>query len=257
MTSETIPLKNVQRVSCRVFLPSLAILLLASSLCISAYAQRTVGVQVGDWAEYTVTGTFQGNFTGTFGNTTSLFENVTSMRVTVINIVDTNVTLEAHAYFENGSDVVEPGWIDIDSGNGTLEGWLIGADLNVGDHVYTDNQTMFGELTFNETIMREYLGSPVEVNHLLLNVTTPPNPFYNMSMLLDWYWYRDSGIAAEMHMYMQTEGMGDPMLVDIHVNLMQVIPEFSISAYLPAFIVTTIAVVVVLTKLRKEAFTHP
>jgi hypothetical protein len=212
---------------------------------------------VGDWAEYTITGTFQGNVTDIFDNATNPFENVTSMRVTVINIVDTNVTLEAHLYFENGSDATEPGWIDVDTGNATIEGWLIAANLNAGDRVYTDNQTMFGDMTINETIMREYLGSMVEVNHFILNVTTPPNPFYNVSTLLDWYWYRDSGIVAEMHMYMHTEGMGDGMLVDVHVNLMQVIPEFSISAYLPAFIVTTIAAVVVLVKFRKEALAGP
>jgi hypothetical protein len=212
---------------------------------------------VGDWAEYSVTGTFEGNASDPLYNATDPFENVTSMRMTVTSIVDTNVTLEAHVYYENGSDTVDPGWVDVDTGNGTYSGWLIAANLNAGDHVYTDNQTMFGELTMNETIMRDYLGSLVEVNHCILNVTIPPNPFYNMSMLLDWYWYRASGMVAEMHMYMQTEGMGDATLVDVHMNLTAVIPEFPFAAYLPAFMLTTIAVVAVLAKLRKAALAGP
>ncbi len=214
-----------------------AILLLASSLCIYVYAQRAVGVQVGDWAEYTVTGAFQ-------GNVTDPFENVTSMKVTVVNIVDTNVTVDAHFYFENGSDAVEPGWIDVDTGNGTYQGWLIAANLNEGDRIYTNNQTMFGEMTINETITREYLGSTVEVNHFIINVTTPPNPVYNMSLLMDWYWYRDSGIVAEMRMYNLVEFMGNTTMFDVSVNPLNVIPEFPISAHLPFLIITTIALVV-------------
>lgn len=230
-------LKNIQGFTCRVFLTLFAILPLASSLCIHVYAQRAVGVQVGDWAEYTVTGAFQGNFTDPF-------ENVASMRVTVVNIVDTNVTVEAHMYFENGSDTVELGWIDVDTGNGTHQGWLIAANLNEGDRIYSSNQTMFSELTINETITREYLGSTVEVNHFIINVTTPPNPFYNMSLLMDWYWYRDSGIVAEMRMYTLMEGMGNTTMVDVNVNVFDIIPEFPIFTYLPFFIITTIALVV-------------
>jgi hypothetical protein len=250
-------MKSIQCHTSRFILLIFAMLLLASSACSSASAKRTVGVQVGDWAEYTVTGTFQGNASDPFVNATDPFENVTSVRMTVINIVDTNVTLEAHVYYENGSDAVDPGWVDVDTGNGTYSGWIIAANLNAGDHVYTDNQTMFGELTMNETIMREYVGSMVEVNHCILNVTTPPNPFYNMSMLLDWYWYRDSGMVVEMHMYIHMEGMGDAMLVDVHMNLTDVIPEFPIATYVPAFMLTTIAVVAVLAKFRKAALAGP
>jgi hypothetical protein len=212
---------------------------------------------VGDWAEYSVTGTFEGNASDPLYNATDPFENVSSMMLTVTSIVDTNVTLEAHVYYENGSDTVDPGWVDVDTGNGTYSGWLIAANLNAGDYVYTDNQTMFGELTLNETIMREYLGSMVEVNHCILNVTTPPNPLYNMSMLLDWYWYRDSGMVVEMHTYMQMEGMGEATLVDVHMNLTDVIPEFPLAAYLPAFMLTTIAVVAVLAKFGKAALAGP
>jgi len=112
----------------------------------------------------------------------------------------------------------------------------------------------FSEMTINETIMREYLGSTVEVNHFIINVTTPPNPIYNMSMLMDWYWYRDSGIIAEMQMYTLVESMGNTTMVDVNVDLLDVIPEFPISAYLPFFIITTIALTVLAkfkTKLSK------
>jgi len=199
---------------------------------------------VGDWAEYTVTGVYQ-------GDVTDPLENVTSMRVTVVDIVDTNVTIEAHFYFENGSDTVEPGWVDVETGNGTHQGWLIAANLNEGDRVYTSNQTMFGELAINETITREYLGSTVEMNHFILNMTIPPNPFFNMSLLMDWYWYRDSGMVAEMRMYYLTESIGNTTMFDVNVNVLNVIPEFPISAFLPLFITIT-TTVIILAKFKSK-----
>jgi hypothetical protein len=240
----------------RVFLSLSILLLLASSLCSPAHAQRTVGVQVGDWAEYTVTGVFEGNITDSFENATDIFENVTSMRLTIVNIVETNVTIETSLYFVNGSSTAEPGWVDVDTGNGTYSGWLIAANLNAGDRVYTDNETMFSELTINETTTREYLGSMVEVNHFIINVTTPSNPFYNLTMLMDWYWSRDSGMMTEMHMYMLTEGLGDMTLVDVNVHLADVIPEFRSSAYLPVFLITTVAAAVLLLKLKSKALAN-
>jgi hypothetical protein len=226
-------LKNIQGCVCRVVFALLAILLLTSNL---VYAQRTVGVQVGDWGDYTVTGAFQ-------GDVDDPFENVATMRVTVVDIVDTNVTVEAHLYFENGSDTFQYGWVDIETGDGTHQGWLIAANLYAGDRVYTSNQTMFGELAINETVTREYLGSMVEVNHFKINVTSPPNPFYNMSMLMDWCWYRDSGIVAEMRMYTMVETMGNTTMVDVNVDVFAIIPEFPVFTYLPLFIIMTITVV--------------
>ena len=236
----------------RVSLSLSTLLLLASSLCIPAHAQRTVGVQVGDWAEYSVTGAFEGNVTDSLENATDIFENVTSMRLTIVDIVDTNVTMETSLFFANGSSTAEPGWIDVDTGNGTYPGWLIAANLNAGDRVYTDDETMFSELTINETITREYLGSMVEVNHFIINATTPPNSLYNMTMLIDWYWYRDSGMMAEMRMYMLTEGFGDMTLVDVSVHLADVIPEFPRFTYLPVFLITTVAAAVLLMKLKQS-----
>ena len=227
-------LKKIQGFICRVVFALLAILLLSSNL---VHAQRSVGVQVDDWGEYTVTGAFQ-------GDVDDPFENVASMRVTVTDVVDTNVTVEAHMYFENGSDSVELGWIDVETGNGTHQGWLIAANLNEGDRVYTSSETMFSELTINETITRNYLGSLVEVNHFIMNVTIPPNPIYNMSVLMDWYWYRDSGIVAEMRMYTLMEGMGNTTMVDVNVNVLDIIPEFPIFTLLPLFIIMTTTVVI-------------
>jgi hypothetical protein len=232
-------LKNIHGSTCRVIFALFVILLLTSDL---VYAQRTVGVQAGDWAEYIVTGVYQ-------GNVTDLFENVASMRATVVDVVDTNVTVETRLYFENGSDTVESGWIDVDTGNGTYQGWLIAANLNAGDRVYTGDETMFGKGTINETVTREYLGSMAEVNHFRLNLTIPPNPIYNMSLLMDWYWYRDSGVVAEMRMYTLMEGMGNTTMVDVNLDIFDVIPEFPIFAFLPLFIIMT-ATVVMLAKFK-------
>ncbi|UCE44412.1 MAG: hypothetical protein JSV57_02750 [Candidatus Bathyarchaeota archaeon] len=226
---------------CIILLGILVVLLPASSL---VYAQRTVGVQVGDWAEYTIAFTTEGNFTifeDPFG-----FENITSIRVTVVEIADTNVTQEANTYFANGSDTVQTGWIDIETGDSGGEATfpLIAENLVEGDRIYTNNETMFSEYTINETLTRPYLGSTVEVNRWNMNVTTPPNPFLNSSIVFDIYWYRDSGFPAEITMFMMMETMGNKTSIDMSVNIISIIPEFQSILILPMLIVSTLVAVV-------------
>ncbi len=230
-------------------------------------AQRTVGVQVGYWAEYRVI--YLGNSTDMMGED---LVNVTSFLVTVIDVVDTNVTVEGHSYYTNGSDTVETGWIDVDTGEtgGTFAGAgiLIAANLYEDDRVYTGNTSLFGEGTINETITRPYLGDMVEVNHFALNMTYPPNPFYNMTFKMDWYWYRDTGIPAEIFFYymvefsMPTESFGtlatNMTWLEIHIDIVDFVPEFPAFAVLPLFVLMTITVVVLVkTQARPKKFALP
>lgn len=226
----------------------LIILLSMSNL---AYAQRTAGVQVGDWVEYTVTANLQGDPFGPFGNVTGPFDNVTSLMLIVVDVVDTNVTLDMHMYYENGSDAIETAWVDVDTGNGTgPQGWLIAANLSSGDQIYTGDASMFGEMTINETVNREYLGGTVEVNHFILNFTAPPNPFMNASTLLDYYWFKDSGFAAEVNMSIMMELMGNKTLTEISADIIDIIPEFPTSLA-PFFAIATITIIITYIKTRK------
>lgn len=228
------------------------LLIILLSLSNFAYAQRTVGVQIGDWVDYRVTATFEGDSINPFENVTDPFANVTSMRLIVVDIVDTNVTLDMQMYYENGSDVIETGWVDVDTGNGTgPQGWLIATNLTAGDQVYTGTESMFGEMTINETINREYLGSTHEVNHFILNFTTPPNPWMNASTLLDYYWFKDSGFAAEVNVSIMMEPMmGNKTLTQISADIIDIIPEFPTSLT-PFFAIATITIIITYIKTRK------
>lgn len=228
------------------------LLIILLSLSTRVYAQRTVGVHIGDWSEYTVTATIEGDPFDPYGNVTDPFTNVTSMRLTVVDIVDTNVTLDMQLFYENGSDVIQLGWVDVDTGNGTgPQGWLIAANLSAGDQVYTGAESMFGEMTINETITREYLGGPVEVNHFILNFTAPPNPYMNISTLMDYYWFKDTGFVAEMNMSIMMEMMmGNRTLTEISADIINVIPEFP-TTLTPLFAIATITLILTYIKTRK------
>lgn len=225
---------------------------------------RVAGVQAGDWADYDVT--FQGNSTNMMAEDLA---NVTEMRLTVIHVSGTNVTVEAHTYYENGSDTIETGWIDVDTGadggDFTAEGILIAANLNQGEPVYTNSTTtIFGDGTINETITRDYLGGFVWVNHFMMNMSIDPNPFFNMTLYMSWYWYRDTGIPAEMTFYYEQEVSGffpesfsalesssNMTWFRIDINIVDIIPEFPASAMLPLLIFATFAIIV-LTKIHAK-----
>ncbi|UCC33100.1 MAG: hypothetical protein JSW53_04780 [Candidatus Bathyarchaeota archaeon] len=232
---------------CIILLGILVVLIPTSSL---VYAQRTVGVQVGDWAEYTIAFTSEGNFTDL--EDPFEFETITGIRIAVVDIAETNVTQEAHIYFANGSDSVHPGWVDIETGDGGGEATfpLIAGNLVEGDRIYTNNETMFGEFTINETLTRSYLGSTFEVNRWNSNVTAPPNPFLNSSIVFDIYWFRDSGFPAEIRMFMMMEMMGNRTSIDMSMNIIGIIPEFPSTLVLPLLIAGTL-VAVLLSRRRK------
>jgi len=241
----------------------LTFLLVAPSL---ASPERTVGVQEGDWADYVVT--YEGNSTEMMGGD---LVNVTGMRVTVVSVSGTNVTLESTTDYENGSDTVDTGWIDVETGeqggNFTFAGVLIAANLNQGDPVYTVSQSFFGEGTINETVTRGYLGSMVEVNHFILNMTIPPNPVINLTYSWSWYWYRATGLPAEMTFYYMQESAGfipvetsvesvpiaqssNMTWFEIHLTIVDVIPEFPSTLILPLLMIIALVAVMLRKKGR-------
>jgi hypothetical protein len=93
-------------------------------------------------------------------------------------------------------------------------------------------------------------------------MTTPPNPFMNMTFYMDWYWFRDTGLPAEMHFYYKEEtanftigkasttALESPSNMtwfDIHITIFNLVPEFTASAILPMFIFATITVIALVT----------
>jgi hypothetical protein len=212
---------------------------------------RTVGVNVGDWSLYVFT--YQGNVTAM---DVEMDVNMTSGLFTVLSVSGTNVTLEMHGYYANGSDTIEAHWIDVDTGenDGNATGMLIAANLMQGDLVYTTQVQPFMDGTINETINRNYLGSPAEVNHFVTNMTTPPSEFSNVTFQMDWYWFKATGIPAEMTMNYALESFltGNKTWFSWSMTIDDVIPEFPATLVAPVFMIATLATAAVY-KIRKKS----
>jgi hypothetical protein len=224
-----------------VTLASLSIALLCAALGIQAVrvmAQqlRTVGVYVGDWAEYSVV--YEGNYTGL-----NMAKMPVSIKLTVVGISGTNITCKTWGAFKNGSQETGAGSVDVESGIGNLTLFIIAADLNKGDSIY--NGSVYSGFTINETITRNYLGSNVEVNHL--NVTQHDTTSgISVNSSANYFWYRDSGLLAEEvtnETIMNTTSGVESWLYD-HITVTAAVPEFPVSLILPLFVVLSTLVVV-------------
>jgi len=234
-----------------VFMVVLATVLIMVLKANGAVPLRTVGVNVGDWAHYVFI--YQGNSTAM---DIGMDVNMTLGTITVLSVSGTNVTLQMHGYYANGSDTIEAHWIDVDTGenDGNATGMLIAADLMQGDLVYTTQVQPFMDGTINETINRNYLGSSVEVNHFVTNMTTPPNEFYNVTFQMDWYWFKATGIPAEMTVNYADENSltGNKAWISWSMTIDDIVPEFPAALVAPVFMIATLATVAVY-KIRKKS----
>lgn len=114
----------------------------------------TPGVSVGDW------GTFAKS-----GNAPT-FINVTSFNITVTQVSGVNVTLQRTAYFQNGTHLIQTGWINIQNGSTSLPPnnftfILTSKGLTVHEFVY-QGQPLF----INRTVYAPVAGLSRNVNYV-------------------------------------------------------------------------------------------
>jgi hypothetical protein len=206
---------------------------------------RTAGVQVGDWANYSASAS--GNWTEFVPADVPVSESVT-----VTDVTGTNVTLEMVSTFSNTSQTTDTGIVDVETGSGNASGSIIAANLNAGDLVYTGTWE-YTDATINETITHNYLGSNVEVNHL--NITTEIISLYvNSSTAMDYFWFKDTGVIAEMVINGTYVAEGTMYWMYMHLEITGMVPEFPISIILPLFLIlSTLAVVTAKKKLYKTS----
>jgi len=191
-----------------------------------AFGQRTVGVNICDWAQYT--GFHSGNET----LPPQLPPDLEWMKLTVDEISGTNIAFEQIYHYTNGTEVGGINSADVETGQGNGTGMFIAKNLNESDLIYTSPPPSgpfglnFGGLKINETISRQYLGNAFEVNHL--NVTgSESSPEGNATISLNFYWYRATGIIAEMSAYglFQRDGNTTWFEYGAAVSAMEVIPQ--------------------------------
>jgi len=204
--------------------------------------QWTVGVKVGDWAEYSIV--WPVNATTTYTGT---------MKIEVTNVESTTIYYnlsynpplppEYPTTFSSGS-------IDVSTGvsTGFSLGFFIAANLNAGDQ-FAPAQTA---LTINETVSREYSGQNVEVNHL--NVSD------SSGTTINFYWVKATGMLAEYNIHEVFNGEVSDSTA--RLTSASVIPEFPTPLLLLTFVAATLSAAIVLrrkkhiTKTQKPATTN-
>jgi hypothetical protein len=222
------------------------IVVLANLLCVRlGLAIRSVGVEAGDWAEYTVI--WSGN-----GTLPDPHYRTTSVRMTVKDVSGLNVTFEAFSFMADGSSQNSTYVLNVETGQGTVGAtiWFIAADLNGGDLLYTEH-FMYGTVNLlgsyiNETTYRDIMGQTVQVNHWN---TTFPYPYPETLTSFDVYWFQATGMLAELTMYQSWQGVS-PLItvsngivttwVKAEARIIDIIPEFSPLQILPLFITATL-----------------
>lgn len=208
------------------------------SQLIVAVAAQTVGVSEGDWAEYDC-------YPSTNGTLYHPSWNTTWMNITVLDVSGTNITFQSIVRYANTTEVTTITVLDVVTGqaNATYSPCLfIAANLTQGDLIYTNPSSgpVPQGATINETISREYLGETVEVNHLNITTSwTTENDTVTLSYSL--YWYRATGMLAEMSIYiLEQQDVGPATWSKLEVVI---IPEFPPALILPLFMIATLITV--------------
>ncbi|MCJ7767040.1 zinc-ribbon domain-containing protein, partial [Candidatus Bathyarchaeota archaeon] len=150
-------------------------------------SNRTAGVNQGDWAQYSVS--WQ-------AGAPSSFSDVTGIRVTVVEISGTTLTISATMQFKNGTTTPSgPSTLDVNTGQGSTTAGLnmevIASGLNLGDLVFTSQQSSLPNAQIADVTPWTRDGFNRTAVHLISNT------------LGEYYWDRDTGILlyAEVPVY--------------------------------------------------------
>lgn len=210
----------------------------------SALGQRIVGVNVGDWGEYTIFCSGNATFPP------QLPFGLEWMKLTVQEIFGTNITYEHINHYANGTEEDGINSVDVDTGQGNGIGFFIAANLTAGELIYTSPPPSgpfglnFGGATINETVSKLYAGETVKTNHL--NITRSESyPELNMTTSQNFYWYKATGMVAEMSVSVLYQWAGGNITwLEWRVAITAVIPEFPQFLIMPLFMLTTLLIVI-------------
>ena len=238
--------------------------MLSGLLLSSALAQtRVAGVSAGNTFKYTYA--LDANVSSTEFALPTLFEALMEqaraidwVQITITNVSGTSVTAQMIMQFKNGTQQSSTGITDVATGQGNLTMFLIAANLNSNDQIYSGNTNE----KINATITRTYPSGSRQVNHEAItmeyNVTEEELSDFNMAALQqsnsqDIYWDKQLGSLVEMSYRMVTRS--EEVNADISVNVALVesnvytVPEY------PAWIIVLLALTastIAMIKLRHK-----
>jgi len=231
------------------FLISFSLILSAIMFIQLGFAQvRTAGVSEGDWFKYgfSFDWDFELNMTSEDFPFADFLqgEGVTLM---IQDVSGTNVTGQFKIHFENGTENLQNGSVDLITGEGDLRNWLISADLNANDSLYASEI----DEKINETIIQTYHWGSRETNHLAYSYQFNLGEDYS-NLSIDMYWDRELGILNELSFEAELQQNGTFMdgsasWIIIESN-MENIPEFTQPAFI--FIIVTVTVLISIFKIK-------
>jgi hypothetical protein len=210
---------------------------------------RTVGVSLGDLFKYTVTF----DLSSTDPNVTippySVSLNDTEwMSTSIIDVSNppapANVIVQMTTRFKNGTETTQRGTTDVESGIGNMTNWVVAADLNPNDAVYTED--IYSTWLINETIVRTYPSGTRNTNHFNTSTESNMTGFYQYYSQ-NFYWDKSTGIMVEMSFSQITQTSVSQTIMSGKITMSEssvwVVPEFPTwTLILLILIVLTIAI---------------
>jgi hypothetical protein len=221
------------------FLPIAFLLLIVLSFPVEA----NVGVKSGDWAEYSVSSSWQSTISTL---TPSYAIGMKWVKYEVTDVADNDITANVTAHYKNGTEnsTVQTGNVLTQSGDLSL--MFIQTDLGKGDSVgvWTSYMGSPESFTLNDTFSRNYLGTTREVNHLDASFS-----YSFLQMHFIGYWDRATGVACEILVEMSASSLGGSMTSSIAYTLTETNAwggtPFWMQLWFQVIVIATSAVVVV------------
>jgi hypothetical protein len=164
------------------------------------------------------------------------------VRFEVLSVSGSNVTGQFTINYENGTTDSVEGWVDVGTGEGDFNTWLISSGLSENDYTYASE---VGEL-INETITHSTPLGSRETNHIGYstgNVTTEDYYLFGVDM----YWDKQTGVLVEMSIVTEMKVDGNLTTASggwklVESNLMETVPEFGAFTMFATALVATVAV---------------
>ena len=188
---------------------------------------RDAGVSEGDWFKYV----FSFNYDSKLNITSeefpfSDFLEGEFFKLTIEEVSGTYVTGQFMIHFKNGTEQVQSASVDLLTGEGDLRNWLISANLNANDSLYTSETNE----KINETIIQTYHWGSRETNHLSFSYQFSSGEDYS-DLNVDMFWDREIGILTELSFEAEVQLNGTSIdasaFLIITESTMEDIPEFT------------------------------
>jgi len=231
----------------KIILLAFILLLFSTAMVVTVVAQqRIVGVSVDDWFKF---GDITVNWSSNNPNATLPpgFEELNETEwvlLSVENVSGTTITFQSTRHFKNGTERIESGYLDIDTGDTeNMGGAAISANLEANDTLYTGST-----VKINETVVRTYLGGVRETNHLNVTLEESLTQYYYYRTE-NFYWDKPTGIVVEQYVeeIEQTEEYLTTYSASVRIteSSVWIIPEFPSFLLLPLFMIVTLLAVII------------